>query len=338
MRHPRPVSLGLALGLAALACPVAALGAGATTSGTLSLVEGGAAAALELDYSWSGAPLLRGPAASRRVGATTRIRDSATRYAPVSLVRVAAPLGTAPAPDPNTCDGFSRRPVEQSVSVGDRRALLQVEMVELDVLRRRGTAHVGLARTGDGALAVGEYTAPGLLRVDTRGCTDVETGAPVLGPDGGPYVHSEAVSALAVRPTLERDRLLGPWTAEALERVEIPLRRRDGAWRGSRRVSEPDAGSYGPATRSTLTIALRGTPASLVASCRIPRSLLWPSARVRSRAAALRLLRQAGFPRARYAGVRPGVAAGLRGKYAVVGYDSGSLPCGFPVKLRYGTD
>lgn len=324
-RRARPLVVCAALAVAA------APAAGATTSGTLALEQGEPGSALALDYSWTGAPLLTGPAATRRLGTSIPIRSSAARYVPVTLTRVSSPPGVIL--PPSGCAGAGGQPVGQAIAVADPRALVDVEAVELDVLRRRGTARVGVARVGDGPIAVGEYPAPGLLSVETRGCAD-SGGAPVPGPDGGSFHDLRTVRAQAVAGD---ERLLGPWAAEALERRDVPLRLRDGAWRGSLRVAEADAGRYGPATRARLTIALRGAPASLSAHCRIPRALLWPSATVRNGAAALRLLRRAGFRRARYAGARPGVAAGLRGRYAVIDYGSASLPCGLPVKLRYGT-
>ena len=48
--------------------------------------------------------------------------------------------------------------------IADARALLQVEAVDLNVLKGRGTVQVELARAGDGPYGGGDYPAPGLLR------------------------------------------------------------------------------------------------------------------------------------------------------------------------------
>ncbi|MET0819016.1 MAG: hypothetical protein ABWZ67_15740, partial [Solirubrobacteraceae bacterium] len=57
---------------------------------------------------------------------------------------------------------------------------------------------------------------------------------------------------------------------------------------------------------------------------------------VRRRRAALSLLRRAGFTRPYYAGVRRGIARGMRGRYVVVDPSTTSLPCNGRLPFRLG--
>jgi hypothetical protein len=221
-------------------------------------------------------------------------------------------------------------PGAQAVAIADARALMQLEQVRLDVVRGRGTASVGLARIGDGALEVGEYPAPGRIAITTTGCTDAGTGEPVTGSDGGPFTAAEELRAMGVGG----DRFMGPWAAESLARQEVRLRLRAGAWEGTLARDEADAGRYGPATGVRLRIAVRGTPAELNAHCRVPGALMFPGLSVRSRARAVRMLRGAGFSKPRFAGRRRVSGKGLRGRYAVKDASSSSLPCGFPIRFE----
>jgi hypothetical protein len=296
----------------------AALGAG-TSTGTLTLREGEGADAQALAYRWTGAPLQTGPAASRTAGLPFPIRNSDTRYIPATLESFAGPV-----PWPPSCAGFTSRPVEVLASIAEPRAILQVDGITLDLRRGRGYLRAELARTGADAFRFGEYPAPGLLRVETRGCVSTETGEPVPGEDGGAFLDVRTVRAAAVSGS---DRFLGYFASDALARADVPLRRRGGAWRGTLRRAEADAGRFGPASESVLTIALRGTPAALHARCHLPPEL-YPGRRVRSRSAAVRLMRAAGFPR-----VRVGRNPTGRGIYRLPGITTSVLPCDFPWRV-----
>jgi hypothetical protein len=315
---------GLALaafaGVAAVAGPAAGAG---TTTGTLTLREGEGADARALAYRWAGAPVLNGPAASRRLGLAFRIFNSDTRYIPVSLESATGPIPPAPG-----CAGFVSRPVGQAMAVGDGRALIQVDVEELDVRRGRGIAQIELARVGADPFTNGSFPAPGLVRVETRGCVDAQTGEPVPGDDGGPFADVRDIPAAA---TTGSERLLGDFASMSIGDRDIPLRRRGGAWRGALRVAQADAGRYGPATEAAVTVALRGTPVQLNARCRVPAEL-YPAHRVRSRAVAVRLMRRAGFPRARVARADPGG----RRAYGLRTITQPYLPCDFAARVTLG--
>jgi hypothetical protein len=306
------------------AVPVLLLAAGAaagagTSTGTLTLREGEGADARTLAYRWTDVPLQTGPAASRAVGLQFPIRNSDTRYLQVTMESFAGPI-----PWPASCAGFTSRPVEVLASIADPRAILQIDGLTLDLRRGRGHLRAELARTGADAFRFGEYPAPGRLRVETRGCVTTDTGEPVPGEDGGPFLDVRTVRAAAVSGS---DRFLGYFASDALARVDVSLRRRAGAWHGTLRRTEADAGRFGPASEAVLTIALRGTPAALHASCHLP-PRLYPGRRVRSRSVAVRLMRAAGFPRAR---VGPNPTG--RGIYRLPGVTTSVLPCGFPWRV-----
>lgn len=131
----------------------------------------------------------------------------------------------------------------------------------------------------------GEFPAPGLLRVETRGCVTTDTGEPV------PRSRCGVATAPGAAPS---------------------------GW-------GPDAGRFGPATEAVASVTLRGTPVGLHASCTVPPEL-YPARRVRSRPQAVRLMRRAGFPRARVGRADPGGRGGLR--------PAGDHDVGGPVRLR----
>ncbi|HTI32209.1 MAG TPA: hypothetical protein VL422_00950 [Miltoncostaea sp.] len=301
-----------------LAAAATAAGAGSST-GTLTLREGEGEGARSLAYRWTDAPLQTGPAASRAVGLPFPIRNSDTRYLQATLESFAGAV-----PLPASCAGFTSRPVEVLTSIGDPRAILQIEGVTLDLRRGRGSALVSLARTGADAFREGEFPAPGLLRVETRGCVTTDTGEPVPGDDGGPYLDVRDLRAAAVNG----ERLLGRFASMSIDDREIPLRRRDGGWRGTLRVAEADAGRFGPATEAVASVTLRGTPVGLHASCTVPPEL-YPARRVRSRAQAVRLMLRAGFPRARVGRADPA----RRGVYGLRGITTSVLPCDLAVRV-----
>jgi len=264
-----------------------------TVSGTLDLAADGAG----VGYDFAGAPLLEGPEAAVAAGLGEPLRRSAARYAPMALTRVVLPPGRS------LCGGTG-------AEIADERALLQVESVDLRVLKGRGAAQVALARAGDGPYGGGEYPAPGLLREPSSGCAVRAVGA------------------------MGDDVFLGPAAPESLLRQSVRLRFSGGAWRGSLAVSDP-ASAYGPATEARATIVLAGTPVELNASCTVPSALRWPGTTVRTKRAAKRLLARAGFERVRYAGVRHGVARGMRGRYVVLA-SSSVLPCDGKVRVHRG--
>ena len=76
------------------------------------------------------------------------------------------------------------------------------------------------------------------------------------------------------------------------------------------------------------SLALRGTPVALHASCTVPPEL-YPARRVRSRALAVRLMRRAGFPRARVARAEP---TG-RGIYGLRTLTTSVIPCDLAVRV-----
>jgi hypothetical protein len=116
-----------------------------------------------------------------------------------------------------------------------------------------------------------------------------------------------------------------------LETAPVTLRLRDGAWRGELVLEEPAAPPY-PATSARLAIAVTGTPAELGAHCTIPPRLRSQDPKVKSRRAAMALLRRAGFARPRYAGTARGAA---RGRY-YVSSTSSELPCSRNVRVKRG--
>jgi hypothetical protein len=328
----RPVRLlAAALAAAALlvapATVVAARPAVATVSGTLELEGGTAPYAAGLAYSFERAPLLHGPDASGRVGLRFRIRDSDTHYAPITLVGLSAPFDAIP--NPASCLGFVARPVAKSIAIADPRALLQVEGIRLDLLHGRGEAYASLARVGADELSMGSFAAPGTVRAMTDGCVSTETGEPVPGPDGAPY---RDVTDLPAVVEYGSPRLLGPLGAEALGDTTLPLRLRDGAWRGSLAVSA-EGSRYGAAFHARIAVALRGTPVALNAFCTIP-TRLYGGSGVLDRATALQTLRRAGFTRASYAGTFHSIRSSLWGRHFVANATTSSLPCDLPLQLR----
>ena len=314
-----------ALALSALLLAAPACAHAATATGTLDLAEGGAPAPAALAYGWEGAPLLDGPAASARLGRPGLLLRNASWYAEISLRSV---IPGPALPSPPGCPGGWRRLGPQSVAIADPRALLRIDAPTLDVLRGRGTADIVLASAGGGPTSLGEYVATGTARVTTDGCWDAETGEPVPGDDGGPFRAVHDVPAAAVDGS---DRLLSRFAPGMLETAPVTLRLRDGAWRGELALVEEEAPPY-PATSARLAIAITGTPVELGAHCTIPPRLRSPDAKVKSRRAALALLRRAGFARPRYAGKARGAA---RGRY-FVSSTSSELPCSRSVRVKRG--
>lgn len=316
----------LLLGAVLLAVPAPAAARTATISGTLELSQAfeQPTAVAGLSYGFDAAPLLSGPAASDRVGLDRPIRASASHYVPITLDAISADAVSIP--KPSDCSGFSQIPDRQSIEVADPRALLQIDEISLDVQRGRGEIHVSLANVGAGSLTSGDYVAPGLLRVTTDGC-HTDTGEPVLREDGSAYRDVRTVKAVSQYA----DSLLLRYAPESLEADTVALRRRSGAWRAAVTIKRSD-----PTTRARLTFALRGKPAALGASCRLPGALSGPRFAVRSRKRAVRLLRRAGFTRTRYAGVRRHVVRRLRNRYGVLRYSSTVLPCGMRVRFERG--
>jgi hypothetical protein len=248
-------------------------------------------------YDFAAAPLLEGPEASAAVGLAEPIRRSATRYAPVTLSRVTLPPGGS------LCGG-------SGAAIADARALLAIDQIDLDVRKGRGKVWgIGPARVGDGPYGGGDYPAPGLLREPSSGC----------------LVRAVASGA---------DRFLGDFAAESLQREPVKLRFEDGAWRGTGSVVN-EASDFGPATEARIAVALAGTPVELGAHCRVPSALTIPGTTVRTKRAARRLLRSAGFERVRFAGPRHGIVRSARGRYVVL-TTSALLPCDTRVRVHRG--
>ena len=307
--------------------------AAATSSGSLDLGEGTAPAATVIGYAWDGAPLLTGPAAATAVGLSgSAIRASDSRYVPVTLRSLARPPGPFGSPG---CNSSFRVPGSQSAEIVDRRALLSVDGISLNVLRGRGRADVRVAQVGADELAFGEFVATGVLRVTTDGCSDGETGEPVPGPDEGPFHEVRDLDMFRISGG---DRVLGRFAPEMLDNVQVKLRLAGGVWRGALTLDDAGTTEYPsyPATSARLQIALSGTPVELHASCAVPPAMSWPGTSVRSRRAARALLRRAGFARPVYAGVRRGVQRSMRGDHVVVDYTTSQLPCDMPLRFRLG--
>jgi hypothetical protein len=329
MRHTLTALAGAA---AVLACAGPAHAA-ATSTGTLALAEGAAPASMAVGYAWDASPLLTGPAAAVAVGLpAAAVRASGSRYVAVTLSTLTRPPGLLASPG---CSTAYRVPGSQTAEIVDRRALLSVDGIALNVLRGRGRADVRLAQVGADALTFGEYVATGVLRVTTDGCADGETGEPVPGEDGGPF---HEVRELAMFRISGEDRVLSRFAPETLDSVQVRLRRSGGVWRGALALDDPGTTSYPtyPATSAQLQIAFSGTPTDLHASCKVPPAMSAPGTSVRSRRAARALLRRAGFSRPVYAGVRRGLLRGMRGDHVVVDYSTTQLPCDLPLKFRLG--
>ena len=302
---------------AALAVAVPAHGA-ATSTGTLELTENAAV----VSYAWQDAPLLGGPDAALTAGLpATAIRASDSRYLPVGLQSLSWP-GPSGA---GGCRSPWNLPGTIGQEIADRRAILSVDRVTLDVRRGRGTAYVQLASTGADAYAYGEFVATGLLRVTVDGCTDGSTGEPVPGDDGGAF---RAVEDLRMFRVSGSDRVAGRFAPEMLDRDPVELRFGGGAWRGTLDLAHAADGPY-PATRARLGVALTGSPVDLHASCTLPRSLRGDGRPVRRAATARRLLRRAGFARP----VRKGHRSSGRIRLDVT--STATLPCDFPVRFRF---
>ena len=220
----------------------------------------------------------------------------------------------------------ARRP---KLSTGRR--LSAIDGIRLDGLRGRGTADVRLASVGAEELAFGEFLATGIIRVTTDGCTDGETGEPVLGEDGRPFHEERELQMFRISG---RERVLGRFAPEMLDSQPVKLRLSGGVWRGALTLAHPGTTSYPtyPATSARLQVALSGTPVELHASCSIPEAMSSPGTTVRSQRAARALLRRAGFARPIYAGVRKGMRPNMDGDYVVVDYSTTSLPCNLPAR------
>lgn len=233
------------------------------------------------------------------------------------------------------CNEPFRLAGSQTAEIVDRKALVSIDGIRLDVLRGRGTADVRPASVGADELAFGEFVATGVIRVTTDGCTDGETGEPVPGEDGGPF---HEVRELQMFRISGGERVLGRFAPEMLDSQPVKLRLSGGVWRGSLALAHPGTTSYPtyPATSARLQVALSGTPVELHASCSIPEAMSSPGTTVRSQRAARALLRRAGFARPAYAGVRKGMGSNMQGDYVVVDYSTTSLPCNLPLKFRLG--
>ena len=331
MRYAKRALLCAAAG-AVLASAGPAQGA-ATSGGTLDLGEGAASPSTTIGYAWDGAPLLTGPAASTWLGLPAPgVRMSDSRYVPVTLRSLARPPGLFGSPG---CNESFRLPGGQTAEIIDRRALLSVDGIRLNVLRGRGSVDVRLALVGADELAFGEYVATGVIRVTTNACTDRATGDPVPGEDGGPF---REVRDLRMFRVSGGERVLSRFAPEMLDRQPVKLRLSGGVWSGALALDDPGTTSYPtyPATSARLQVALSGTPVELNANCSVPGAMSWPGTSVRSRRAARALLRRAGFARPVYAGMRRGLRRGMRGDYVVVDYGTSSLPCDLPLKFRLG--
>jgi hypothetical protein len=309
------------LAAGALAAPAGALGAGSgdtRVTGTYELREGSAPQA-GLDYRFD-SPLLTGPEASARVGLTPALLLHSPfgpgSYVVMSLERVIAAPGTirewrpcteltargacGAFTDPPHCRGPYNRPVAQAANVADPRALLRISSLDLNPLTRLG--EVSVEPPQDESFSTDpesdpyrdyEYQATGLVRVSTTGCENATTGEPVAGADGGPFAAVEDIPGVVANGG---PGFLAAWGVKELGGDNVPLRLSGGEWRGSFELRDP-GNVFSGATETRVTLALRGTPVALGATCTVPRSLLY--GRTKPRAKAVRLLRRAGW-----AGVR----------------------------------
>ena len=308
------------LGIGAAVAMAAPAHGAATSTGSLDLTQDTTSVA----YAWQDAPLLTGPAAAQSAGLpATAIRASDSRYLPVGLRSLswAGPFGAGGCTSPWNVPGA------MSAEIVDRRAILTVENVTLDVRRGRGSAFVRLASVGADALAYGEFVATGLLRVTVDGCTDGMTGEPWRGDDGAAF---HAVEDLAMFRVSGSQRVAGRFAPDMLDRDPVPLRFSGGAWRGAADLADAASGPY-PATRARVGIALAGSPAELHAHCTFPRSLRGDGRAVRTARKARALLRRAGFTRL----VRKGRGGGGRGRFWLQDVTSGTGSCDFPVRYRF---
>jgi hypothetical protein len=287
-------------------------------TGTYVLREGSAPQA-GLYYRFD-SPLLTGPEASARVDLTPALALHSPfgpgRYAVMSLERVVAAPGTIREwrpcteleargscgvfTDPPGCRGPYSRPLVQAAGVADPRALLRFSSPALNPLTRRGHVDVEFPQDESFSSDPGsdpyrdyEYQATGLVRVSTSGCVNAATGEPVPAPGGGPFTATEEIPGVVANGG---PGFLASWGVSAMSAESISLRLRAGEWRGSLQLSDP-GNVFSGATETSVTLAMRGTPVALGASCTVPRSLLY--GRTKPRAKAVRLIRRAGW-----AGVR----------------------------------
>ena len=191
---------------------------------------------------------------------------------------------------------------------------------------------------GRGPTSLGEYVATGTARVHwTDGCWDAETGEPVPGDDGGPFRAVHDVPAAAVGRIRSAPLPVRPRHASSahLARDAPPARRRRAAaGQLSRLVEDGEGARPTPATSAPAAIAITGTPVELRGSTlHDPAAPRTPDAKVKSRRAALALLRRAGFARPRYAGKARGAARGAR---YYVSSTSSELPCSRSVRVKRG--
>jgi len=183
---------------------------------------------------------------------------------------------------------------------------MYTDLPHLDLLAGTGTVELDHVtdNPGNPLPFAGEYFLPkppiALERTTSPGCAHPAT-FDEEGNELSPASEDPPLDSTEERPAIStRGNALVPFGyALWLNEAEVRLRREGAAWRGTASGEEEGV-------RTSIELVLRGTPKRLGALCRVPGRQV---ARARSAAAALRLLRRAGFPNARSAGRKTLVGA-----------------------------
>ena len=330
----------LAVALTLLAATPAAAGPGGSLDGELS-VEWTSGAA-EPGNAWNGAVSLAlegGDAATQH--ATQALRDSGRTYREVRPFFVQSSQVTALSSQYSTRTGGAewcwdpdsgQQLPGETTSWWNTSAVTQplvpfvVNQPDVDLLKGKGRVEIELYTDNPG-YAKGSDTWP----FPAAG----EYFMPIPGTATATYGQShcgESSSETGDAPVFNtRSDGLVPFAfALWLNEAELPLRRVDGTWRiqlEKREESMSDDGSGIPLTmRYRMNLRMSDDLKGMEARCRVPDGQV---RRARSAQAARKVLRRAGFPKARFLGDKPYI--GLKRKRYLVDPDftsSGYLRCG----------
>ena len=175
---------------------------------------------------------------------------------------------------------------------------MSTDLPFLDLLAGTGTVELDHVTDNPGFPLpfAGEYFLPkpptALERMTSPGCARATYDEE--GNELSPASADPPLDVTRERPAISTrgDALVPFGYALWLNEAKVRLRREGATWRGTASGEEEGV-------RTSIDLVLRGTPKGLGALCRVPERQV---ARARSVAAALRLLRRAGFPGARAAG------------------------------------